>query len=599
MAIVFDCPHCKTNYRLKDEFAGKTATCKNPNCRKVIPIPKPVAVAASSKKLDVDAVAAAAFSDEPVAQEESGPGEMIQVTCIGCDHMWQVESEKEGKNVLCPECRKANRVPERKKAEKADWRGGPNKPSLAKVETGLDRDGAWTSANVGGISTKTAQEIMKERDAVEEPEVRRKKLIKRGSIGLLLMLGLGVGIYFLVKGRKASNQEANMSEAVKAIKGEGGTNDPAYLALIYRASGEYQIRSSKNADETKEALTSLQLARNTAKRVKGQDLNGAMRDVAVTLVELLGTTEQLENSERLSTKEVVSEIRQAIQAIPDPEAMADAVRAVTRKCAEKNQSAMAETIAHNSPNPKEMLGQVGLELLRIDRDKYRGDAEKIATGAPTATEPSMQALRIVLGVTPKKNDSKDPPPAVAWVAGAEALALKGEFANIRSAVSRAKVEDRIRALAAAGHAAVEKNPADATPLVEEAAKLLTTEGKGNPLVSPWVGVRVCRLLGQLGKFELGEAVAKSLPDDKTQAWGQLEVFRGRLASSKDKKAEDAWLDAVGDPAKLAAAVKAYEEIARHNTRVGENYSAIIKTWDKGKVQPFGTAGVVLGDLDRK
>src|SRR6188474_111721 len=104
MAIVFDCPHCKTNYRLKDEFAGKTATCKNPNCRKVIPIPKPVGVGASSKlvakPVDVDAIAAAAFLDEPAAQADAEQEAMIQVTCIGCDHVWSVEASKEGKNVL-------------------------------------------------------------------------------------------------------------------------------------------------------------------------------------------------------------------------------------------------------------------------------------------------------------------------------------------------------------------------------------------------------------------------------------------------------------------------------------------------------------------
>jgi hypothetical protein len=36
MAIVFNCPQCNLPYKLKDELAGKRATCKNPDCRKVI-----------------------------------------------------------------------------------------------------------------------------------------------------------------------------------------------------------------------------------------------------------------------------------------------------------------------------------------------------------------------------------------------------------------------------------------------------------------------------------------------------------------------------------------------------------------------------------
>jgi hypothetical protein len=42
MAIEFNCPSCQLHYMLKDEFAGKQATCKNPHCRHVIIIPQPI-----------------------------------------------------------------------------------------------------------------------------------------------------------------------------------------------------------------------------------------------------------------------------------------------------------------------------------------------------------------------------------------------------------------------------------------------------------------------------------------------------------------------------------------------------------------------------
>ena len=90
MAIVFNCPHCKTDYRLKDEFAGKTATCKNPNCRKVIPIPKPNTPVLASKKVNVDELAAQLFAEEGAPGQKVAE-EQIQVTCIGCDHVWFVD----------------------------------------------------------------------------------------------------------------------------------------------------------------------------------------------------------------------------------------------------------------------------------------------------------------------------------------------------------------------------------------------------------------------------------------------------------------------------------------------------------------------------
>jgi hypothetical protein len=68
---------------------------------------------------------------------------------------------------------------------------------------------------------------------------------------------------------------------------------------------------------------------------------------------------------------------------------------------------------------------------------------------------------------------------------------------------------------------------------------------------------------------------------------------------KGQKADDGWLDPVGDPAKSAAAAKAREVIARHNAAQGfGDYQSVVKKWPIGSVRPFGTAGLVLGQLDR-
>ena len=97
-----------------------------------------------------------------------------------------------------------------------------------------------------------------------------------------------------------------------------------------------------------------------------------------------------------------------------------------------------------------------------------------------------------------------------------------------------------------------------------------------------------------------EALAASLPDDQTKAWGRLAVLRGRLEAMADQRGDVAWLEPIGDPTKLAAAAKAREVMARHNAAAGHggDYHNVVKKWTPGTVRPFGMAGLVLGQLDR-
>ena len=65
MAIVFNCPHCKEAYRLKDELAGRKATCKNPDCRQQITIPVPLSAA------ELEASAHSALADDTPKADEA------------------------------------------------------------------------------------------------------------------------------------------------------------------------------------------------------------------------------------------------------------------------------------------------------------------------------------------------------------------------------------------------------------------------------------------------------------------------------------------------------------------------------------------------
>jgi ribosomal protein S27E len=604
MAIEFNCPHCKTHYRLKDEFGGKTATCKNPNCRKVIPIPKPSGNGRAGAPVDVDALAAAAFSDEPAMAAMAE--EMIPVTCSGCDHAWSVEASKEGKNVRCPECGKVVRVAPRKKEEKADWRSGGGGPSLAKRETGLDREGAFGNVAATGISAGTAREIVKGREAEEEPEERRKRLIKRGVLGILVLAVLGVGGYFALKTKREMTSDANMADAVKELADRGkdsqGKIDPRLDALIHRASAEYRGRTSGSESDAAETLKDIKIARNRAKDArtgKGSsqiDADGIQADVAETVPLLLGVGEEADRSPKKS--DLVKELRQSLQDISDPDLAAEAVRTATRRAAAKDQPTFVEEATQNLP--PELTAQVGLELLRINREKYKADAEGVLKKLGNADTPGVQAMRAFFGKTAAPKKDGEPPPAPPLAAQAEADAIKGDIAKAKAVRNVPKAEDRAKAIVAVAYTLGDANPGEAGPLLTEAAKILK-DVKGS--VSPWVSVRACELMAKLGQDAEAESLAASLPDEATKAWGRLAVLRGRLEALKGKKSkgDDSWLDAVGDPTKSAAAAKAREVMARHNAADGfaGEYGGVVKKWPGGTVRPFGTAGIVLGQLDRR
>jgi hypothetical protein len=606
MAIEFNCPHCKTHYRLKDEFGGKTATCKNPNCRKVIPIPKPSGNGRPGAPVDVDALAAAAFSDES-AKAAGGPEEMIQVTCAGCDHVWPIEASKEGKNVRCPECGKVVRVPLRKKEEKADWRTGGGGPSMAKRDTGMEREGAFGTGHMGGISGDTAREIVKGREAEEEPEERRKRRVKRAVLAVLVLGAIAAGGYFLLKTKREMTSDANMAEAVKELTDRGkdaqGKVDPRLDALIHRASAEYRGRTSGSESDAAEVLKDIKIARNRAKDARAgkgsslTDADGIQADVAETVPLLLGVGDSADHSPKKS--DLVKELRQSLQDISDPDLAAEAVRAATRRAAAKELPTFAEEATQNLA--PELTAQVALELLRINREKYKADADGVLKKLGNADTPGIQTLRALLNKLAAPKKEGEPPPTPSAAARAEAEAIKGNAAAAKGLLPNVpKQEDKAKAMVAVAHSLADTNPGEASSMLTEAAKILK-DVKGS--VSPWVSVRACELMGRLGQDAEAESLAASLPDEATRSWARLAAIRGKLESSslKGKKGDDSWLETVGDPTKLAAAAKAREVMARHNAAEGfaGDYGGVVKKWPAGTVRPFGTAGIVLGQLDKR
>ena len=302
-------------------------------------------------------------------------------------------------NVLCPEAATDPRANAEESGENrlAD---GREPADDGESRYGAGYAGAWGANQATGIGQR--QHARLKGRMQRKSEVRRKRWIKRVVYAVLFVAVVTPGVYYLLKHKRIADNEVKMEDAVKEFKGKDGkerVNGPMF-ALMQRASGEYRIKAATGDVDRKEAMMELKLARNTVKpqmSVASLEQNAILAEVAVTMVELLGTTEQIERGVRFKKDEgVVKEIRETIQAISDPDIMADAMRAITRKLAEKDHAIVANEIVQNAKN--ELRGQVGLELLRIDKDnRYRPEVEKLTAsiqGGSDGKSPSIQTLRL-------------------------------------------------------------------------------------------------------------------------------------------------------------------------------------------------------------
>ena len=214
MAIETQCPHCKKAYRLKDELAGKRVTCGNPDCRKAFTVdgrasangtaPKP-----AEPKVDAEATAAAVFGDEPATAAPEDQRK-IALTCAVCDHKWDVPWSMQGKNVLCPDCRTRQRVPEQKTG-KVDWRDSrAGRPTMARVE---ELEGVVGTVDVRHVSGETLQEagVIK-----EDIEPRPRWHYVAWAVTALALIGVVTyGVMLLVRSGKEDRRDQFMADAVK------------------------------------------------------------------------------------------------------------------------------------------------------------------------------------------------------------------------------------------------------------------------------------------------------------------------------------------------------------------------------------------------
>jgi hypothetical protein len=433
MAIVFNCPNCQFPYRLKDELAGKRATCKNPDCRQVIVIPAAVTVPASDigptiaslggmapptngkdhtpppkiPPVDIEAAARAALSDTQAAEEKAAE-EAIPVVCEYCGHKWTEPLAKAGKNVLCPEpeCRQRTKVPIPKKADTENWReSGSNKPSLAKENFEKPADVVDAEAKI--VSREAWQKGGGAEQELEPIPLSRK--LKFGLPILGIVLGLVFGVVYWTQSRTIAKEHRLVDEAITEYAGSTGELAPAEVplgsAMIEMLAGEFALHEAVRLKEAKElqlALGHFAKAREEVRlAVAKHDKKTATTipyvigaELALATLGLGGTDEQVREGVRIlwvpeETKkalrvnekriDVHTELQRTLSILlpADFDLKAVLARRLTRQLVKLNQTALLSelpVLLFTPAEQPEARAIVALEVYRADKG-----AEKVRT----------------------------------------------------------------------------------------------------------------------------------------------------------------------------------------------------------------------------
>ncbi len=634
MAIEFNCPHCQHQYRLKDEFAGKTATCKG--CRQKITIPQPVTVPPdvplTAAELEArEAAALAALADEPAQAERDEASKIIPVECSYCNHKWTEPITRAGKNALCPnpECRQRIKIPEPKDEGQYDWRQTRTKgPSLAK-QNQQKLEGVQDVADAKIVSGTALKEAGADGVEYEPRPLKQKVLFALLAVGLVAGVVFG-GMYAFrarTEGKEDRTMEDAQKELAKAAEELPKDDAPLFTALMHAAAGEYAIRhdetkkAKEGMDQYAKAVAALRNAAPTPAR------QAAVGEVAAGMLVLGGTEEQAREQLRLrwmpdsqlrvrpnervfTVFEELNKVLDLVQAA-DPDCRAFLARKLTRDLAARGQTALAVELL-----PRALFGQaeqaearalVALEIYRADKasDVPRRVAGELAARGAELTKgapaPSAQTLFLVL--KPEKAPTVVPPPGGSVLDSSRQAyvgfhALEGRDAEaLKLATATGKPDAQARALALLADWSADPGPAlDAAVGVVSASV-----GRKENAPSPWSVLRLAQIASEKGKHEQAKQLGDKLPDDGLKAWAKADSVRARVAAAPKDKADEGWAEAPDDPRKVRAGhALARLWVARQNTRLSKDRAAEVKAataW-AAPLSFFGKAGVALGLQDK-
>lgn len=645
MAIEFNCPHCDFAYRgrqaLKDEFAGKTAKCRNPNCRQVITIPqagtatlKPGDTPPPSPPIDVEAAALSVLADAPA--EQVAP-QTVPMTCDFCGHQWTEPIAKAGKNTLCPnpECRQRMKVPVPKDHIAQDWRtGGHRGPSLAKENFEKPTD-VQDAGDAKIASRESFRQAGVELEEIEPRSPKQKALIALAVV--LPPLLIGCGIWLWISSRTARKHDNLMAEAIREWdeKLDDSAKPPAaevplYAAVLRLAAGEYAVRKNEKA-KFKEGFEEFERARtllkdapqkdSPGKPVAAWERNALLAELAVSHLTLGGTDDQAKAELRFrwvpdttvgkaprvqerGTSTVHRELTRTLELLRGAEFdyRAAVARRLTRELARRGQPGLAvenlHTMLFEAAEQPEARAVVALEIYRLDKDSEhpRAVAEwlKQVVRSPNLNPYPASATTLWKVLGTDKVPLIDEPSANGQVGDQSGSAYTGVYLlqgrpddAVKLAQRIGKAEPRLRALALCAEWLDDPTPAldAALPTVGELAK---KKDAGLPQAAT---LRLAQRAAEVGKADEAKALAEGLADDGLRAWARATPpAKGSIDEAAVETPDDVRKYRVGHAwARLA--------LARQNAKAGGWDPKKLSGWP-AVVKPFGLAGIALGQEDR-
>jgi hypothetical protein len=616
MAIVFNCPLCNHPYKLKDELAGKRATCKNPDCRKVITIPEPVGLSIAelggvvpegprraapvlASPADIEAAALKALDDSEQEREAEAAEKAILVKCDYCAHEWTEPFEKAGKNTLCPneECRQRVKVPMPKKGDAPqDWRtGGVNKPSLAKENFEKPADVIDAEARV---VSKTAWTEGGGAEQELEPISLKRRLFVGTLIGAPILV-LVAAIWLLVAWRKSEGEvhhfDKSLQEFAQGREALAPAEVPLFTSILEFAAGEYALypRQQEPDKALPQALKHFTTARTellTAaqkdeRRTAAGERFAVAGELAMAILGLGGTDEQVKDGTRYRwvpevgngrplrlnerTHTVHEELRFTMNVLQqggaDFDTKAILTRRLTRELARRGQPTLAMDIPaflFTQAEQPEAKAIVALELYRADRES--AEARKAAD--------ELKSLLTAKGTRPN-------PPA----ASAQALwtALGTEKApQLFAAPSGQQVSDSTR-LAYVAIDLLKPDPGQALALAQKPGGSLLGQLRALQLYAEWttdpaaaldsaisavnlnakgkkeavpsaILTRLAQLAAASGRADQAKQLADLIPDAGLKAWAKGSAIQFAATPENKSKIDDAALEVPSDPKELRA-----------------------------------------------
>jgi len=547
------------------------------------------------------------------------------MTCVICEHKWAAPWDMQGKNVLCPDCKHRQKVPEQKASKAADWRTGGGGPSMAKHEVLENVTSARDTLMVSG-GTLLATGVID--DGVEPVPLKVKLQRWGGALAVLAVLGIVV-VWFL-DSRRQTRAAIEFADRSRAADADEFKTLPLHRAILRMGSAEYAARQN-DEKQLQRAIELYSLALNDLSGAgRGMDRDFLTGEFALSLLSLGGEGKQLLDRQRLpwlpggnrgqvrpNPAEEGGVFRQLNRALAvmvkngaDFEIRAWTARRLARDLIARNHiDVLTRNVdaGFNEKERPEALGQIGLELLRSGKTAEAQTVAQeltsmLAANPETSPPPvSVQALWDALEI-------KGPITAVPESGGSEAARLlqttkallkKLPEDALTAATKSGPVEARVRALAMAAEMA--ESPGPYLAAAEKA--LAEPRAEGAAALTPVPLVRLSAAAARSGDAALAAKFFKAIGDAPLRAYATAEALRQRLHAKRAENAADA-------EAELPAEVSAKDflaghawgrfQLARHNgfnadaTKAKEYANA----WPKPLVAPFGAIGAMLGVQDK-